>query len=136
MSATTPNGWRFSPGSAASPSPGAASQGAGRLADDQAAGLAEDAGAGLAVQRGEKVLDRDRTELLEIKVHGGQWRAIVRGEDLPVVIADDRDVVRDPLAGLEQGLRGAGGDLVVAAEDRVKLRPGGEQHPGRPPAPG
>lgn len=101
--------------------------GAGGLAYHEAAGLPDDAGAGVAVHGGEEVIDRGGAELFEIEVHGGQGRSTVGGEELPVVVSDDRHVVRDSPTEVAQGVGGASGDLVVAAEDRVHVRSGGEQ---------
>src|SRR6185369_13619675 len=109
--------------------------GAGRLAHHEPAGQPDDTAARVAVDGGEEVLDRGRAELFEVEVDRGQGRPAVGRVDVPVVVADDGDVVGDGPAEVVEGVAGAGGDLVVAAEDGVEVGVRGEQGPRRVPAP-
>jgi hypothetical protein len=41
---------------------------------------------------------------LQVEIHGRQRRTAFGGEHLPVVVADERDVVRDALAQVMDGV--------------------------------
>src|SRR5262249_39404271 len=74
------------------------------------------------------------TELGQVEVNGGQRRAATLCHDLPVVNADDADLLRHQPASLSQGIRDTPCDLVATAEDAIQLR-ARAPHDRRPVAP-
>src|SRR5450755_4930879 len=91
----------------------------GGFTDDQAAGELVKSVAGAAPDVIEELARRQLAKLRQAHVHCGQRRAGRRGEHVPVVVADQRDIVRHPEAGIAERVRDAPGDLVTAAEDRL-----------------
>ena len=96
----------------------------GGLADDQLARQPPQAVTGPPVDGGQQFPGGQLAEFLEAHVHAGQRRARGAGEDLPVVVADQRDVVGHPAARFTERVRDAPGQLVAAAEDRLGARRG------------
>jgi hypothetical protein len=84
---------------------------------------------------GEQSLGGSPAELAQVHVHRGQRRPAGRRHDLPVVETDQRDVIRHPPARFAQRVRDAPCDLVVSAEDRVRVRRRAQQGVRRLPAP-
>src|ERR1700678_4677522 len=89
----------------------------------------------LAAHGGEQQPRASTPNLLQAHVHAGQRRLGGERHRLPVVEADEGDVVRYPAPGGAERIGDTAGDLVAAAEDRVGVRPVAEQQPGRLPAP-
>ncbi len=106
-----------------------------RIADDQPGGHAVHTRRGLSADRGEQVLGGGVAEALQVGVDRGEGRPGLLRQHLPVVVADDRDVVGHPPAALPGGLDEPGGDLVVAAEHRVDRGLVEQEHVGREPSP-
>ena len=75
-----------------------------------------------AADHGEKVTDSRGAKLSQVHVDRCQGGIGLLGEDQPVVVPGDGDVVRDLAARGEDRLEHGGGDLVRPADDGVKLR--------------
>ena len=75
-----------------------------------------------AIDDREEFLGRRRAEGLEVHVHRGQLWLGLQGEDGPVVVTRDGDVVGYPPAKLVQGDKDAGGDLVGTAQHGIDVR--------------
>src|SRR5580704_17925096 len=92
-----------------------------------------------AVDDREEILGRGRAEGLEVHVYGGQLRLGLQGEDTPVVVAGDGNVVWHSPAQLVQGHQDPGGDLVGSTQHGVDMRhllqQGGDGSAGPPLGP-
>src|SRR5215218_9284602 len=93
----------------------------GRGAHDQRARQSNRAGDAVAFEAREEPVRRFATEFLEIHVDAGERRSRLFGHDLPVVEADDGDVVRYRPAMLAQTVEDTAGDDVASAEDGVEV---------------
>src|SRR5271163_65791 len=124
------------PGSASgSVWPGRLAGPAARFAHDQARRDRAHAVSGLAGDGGQQQAGGDPPDLLQAHVDAGERRLRAERHRLPVVEADQGDIVRYPAAARAQRVGDAAGDLVAAAEDGVRVRLVGEQLPGRVAAP-
>src|SRR5581483_4046712 len=93
--------------------------GAAGIADDQRAGQPANAGETLAGDELHHLAARLAAHFVEVHVDAGQRRAGRLGDDLPVVEADQGDILRDGNPALAERIGNAARDLVVATEDRI-----------------
>src|SRR5205823_2887942 len=103
-------------------------QRAARVADDETAGQAVNTAHMFAGDHADQPAASFAAKVAQIHIDGCEPRPGRLGDDLPVVEADDRDGIGHGDTALAQRVGNTAGNLVIAAEDRIRrLAAGAEE---------